>query len=75
MIWLPGPRSKNLEDRRFEWSSPEELMLAYRDAAERGDLQQAPSDFDLPPWLVPEDPTQETALNRAAFRRAFGIDR
>ena len=75
MRWTPGPRSQNLEDRRFEWSSPEELMMAYRDAAERGDLQQAPSDFDLPPWLVPEDTSQETLLDRAAFLRAFGIGR
>jgi hypothetical protein len=72
MRWSPGPISKNIEDRRFEYINPEQLL---------GQLQQGygadPNAVgsDVPPWMFPGPPTTEAAVNPdyLAFLRSFNL--
>jgi len=73
MRWSPGPRSKNLEDRRDEWTNnPEGLLRAYQDAARQGTLTDIPSDFDLPPWMEPGPPSIEALATLRALKLLSG---
>jgi hypothetical protein len=80
MRWSPGPRSRNLEDRRFEWQSPEDLLLAMQDAVRRGTIIEGGDIGELPPWMTPGPPTQEALVGAPspdylAFLRAFNVNR
>ena len=72
MRWTPGPRSPDIEDRRFV--SEEEKLAMAMNAARTGNLADPDIGIDLPDWMWPNDVNlQEALINRAAFRRAFNV--
>ena len=77
MRWQPDPSgriSKNIEDQRF--LSPEEKLAQAMNAARSGTIINPEIGINLPPWMWPDDTQlQQAALDKAAFQRAFGVER
>jgi len=70
MIWTPGPRSSNLEDRRFV--SEEEKLAMALNAARTGDIADPDIGLDLPDWMWPDDVNlQQAAVDQLATQRAL----
>jgi len=78
MRWSPGPISPNIDDRRSQWENdPEGKLAALQNAVVQGDFADPNAGFDpseLPPWMWPGPDSQQTLVDKTAFRRAFGIE-